>query len=940
MSAARFYSNYPGTDLAALAAAFILERVGREALANAVVLLPTRRAGTALREAFRNIAGDDTLLLPQMISLADVGDELLTLLGAKALTVLGNISPAMSSARRQYLLASNVMFYERARFERDRAAGREVSESSLRVEHALQLADYLADLQDRCTRAGIDLDSSKLRELVRGDYAEHWKESATFLDIVGSVWPGIEAEEGQITPAAHEVQLIDALRKSWASEAPSYPVFAVGSTASQPATAALLSTIAALEQGYVLLPGLDPRIDADAWNAVHESHPYYHLKHLLDANGVSAADVQPLGEAPAHCSIWLEALCRVEATGQWRIRSISAERFASVRTIACQHAEEEARVIALLMREGLEEPGKRIALITPDESLMARVAVQLEHYGVTPNRLSQCSLSETESGSLLVELMEWLAEPESVRPLLQLLRHRLVQLGDAEQWRGWIDLFEQESRGISSHAVGQLPRVPEVLRETPAYKTLHRVARIIGTLARERAVASMWVKQLQELLTAMAPVAGQARDKIDEALGQCASADLLGPLDLHGFDALLQQALDVRWRGPQFGAHPQLVMLTPVEARLQRFDRVILGNMVDRLWPGLYGQSPWLNLAQQAELGLPGIEQHATLIAHDVLMHGSCGEVFLTHPQREAGSPVARSRYLERLLALAEAQGIDPATLAASAYRALAEHRFDAPFSPALAPEPRPSERPTKLSVSLLDKAITDPFSIYAQAILGLRALEEVDAEPEPRDFGSLVHKALEELAHYWTAHGKGPASSELEAIATKALSDFEGRPAVQLFWSRRLMLALLYVNGREAERRGPVLAEHKIEQEITTAHGPLLLRGKIDRIEGGYLVDYKTGKPPEKHAVEQGQALQLLAYALMRTAQGNPVEGLEYWGMPSGKRGAEQRDVALEFEDGLRRMLDQLMDPSTAFLARPGAGNERFDNDYDGISRYDEWAG
>ncbi len=923
-----------------MAAEFILARVDKTELPDAVVLLPTRRAATALREAFRELAGDGTLLLPRMISLADVGDEMLALLGHEALPILRSIPPAMSPATRQYLLALQVMLYERARFERDRAAGRQVTESSLRVEHALQLADYLADLQDRCVRAGIDLSYNKLNELVRGDYAEHWKESVAFLDIVGSIWPEVEAERGYTTAAAHEVHLLNALRDAWEANPPSYPVFAVGSTASQPATAALLSAIAHMEQGHVILPGLDPRMEATAWDTVHESHPYFHLKHLLDSNGLRASDVQPLGVGPKYCSIWLEALCRVEGMGQWRApKPEMVERFEHLRFIACQHAEEEARVIALLMREGLEKGDGRIALVTPDESLMARVAAHLQHYGVTPNRLSQGSLAQTESGSLVVAVMETIAAPEAVRPLVQLLRHRLVQLGDAEQWRGWIDLFEQESRGVSSHIVGQLPAVPATLRDTKAYRELHALVRRIGDLSRARQMPSAWVVQMQDILQALAPMAGQAHEKIGEVLDQCAGADLLGSVDQHGFSALLMQALDARWRGPQFNAHPQLVMLTPVEARLQNFDRVILGNMVDRLWPGLYGQSPWLNLAQQAELGLPGAAEHATLLAHDVLMHGSCGEVFLTYPQREAGSPVAPSRYVERLLTLAQAQHIDLHTLEAASYRQLAQQRFDAAFAPEEPPRPVPVERPEKLSVSLLDKAITDPFSIYAQSILGLRALDELDAEPEPRDLGSVIHAALEALAKYWTEQGE-PTSQVLDTMARDALREFEGRPAVQLFWLRRLMLALRYVNGREVQRRGKVEPEQRIEQAIETRHGSLLLRGKIDRIEGEYLVDYKTGKPPEKNAIESGQALQLLAYACMRAAQGHAVAGLEYWGMPSGKRDAQERAVPIELEAGLRDVLDQIMDPATAFLARPQSGNDRFDNDYDGISRYDEWAG
>lgn len=940
MSAARFYSNYPGSDLAVLAASFILSRVARSDLANAVVLLPTRRAATALREAFRTLAGDGTLLLPRMISLADVGDELLGLLGPEALPLLQATPPAMSPATRQYLLALQVMLYERTRFERDRAAGRHVSESSLRVEHALQLADYLADLQDRCVRAGIDLSYSSLRDLVQGDYAEHWKESVAFLDIVGSIWPEVEAEQGFTTAASHEVHLLQALRVAWEASPPAHPVFAVGSTASQPATAALLSTIARLEHGYVVLPGLDPRIEPTAWDAVHESHPYFHLKQLLAMNDVRPCDVQPLGVAPKHCSIWLDALCRVEAMGEWRTPGAHiAARFAHLRTIACQHAEEEARVIALLMREGLEKTEGRIALITPDESLMARVAAHLAHYGIAPNRLSQGSLAQTETGSLLVALLELIAAPESVRSLVQLLRHPLVMVGDASQWQGWLDLFEQESRGVSSHGIGQLPAVAASLRDTAAYRALQAFARRVGDLSRARQLPSEWVAHVRDLLQSLAPMAGQAHEKIAEVMDQCAAGDLLGSMEQQGFRALLAQALDTRWRGPQFDAHPQLIMLTPVEARLQSFDRVILGNMVDRLWPGLYGQSPWLNLAQQATLGLPGAAEHATLLAHDVLMHGSCGEVFLTYPLREAGSPVARSRFVERLLTLAEAQGIPAASLESASYRMLAEQRFQAVFAPEPPPYPRPLERPASLRVGLLDKALSDPFAIYAESILGLRALEGMDAEPEPRDLGTAVHEALEALSLHWNEFGE-PSPAQLDGMAHHALRAFEGRPAVQLFWLRRLMLALRYVNTREMARRGKVEPEQRIEQALETKHGSLRLRGKIDRIEGEYLVDYKTGKPPEKTAIEQGQALQLLAYACMRAAQGHSVTGLEYWGMPSGKRDAQERGVPLELQAGLRDVLDQIMDPATAFLARPQSGNDRFENDYDGISRYDEWAG
>lgn len=934
MCAAKFYSNYPGTDLAALAAQFILEKTGHDGLADAVVLLPTRRASIALRDAFRKLAGKQTLLLPRMVSLADVGDELLTLLGHDALTVLQSVPPAMNAATRHYLLTAQVMKFESARG------------GDRRIEHAMKLAEYLADLQDRCTRAGIGLTKEKLQTLFPRDYATHWQQSLEFLNIVGHVWPAIEEAYDQTTSAAHEVKLLQKLSEVWQAAPPSYSVFAVGSTASQTATATLLSTIAQMENGYVILPGLDPRMEQRAWEAVHESHPYFHLKHLLDANGLQAGDVMALGKKPEHCSIWLEALCRVEAMGQWREEKVDAARFKPVKLVSCQHAEEEARVITLLMREGLEDPNARIALITPDESLMGRVAAQLAQYGLTANRLAQGTLADTATGSLLVALMEAIGAPESTRSLVQLLRHPLVQLGEGDTWHAWLDMFERSARGISRHSIGQLPALAPVLRETKAYTQLQKLVREMADLSRARLLASEWVARLSLLLDIVAAQTGQGQETVLEALDQCAGADLLEKLDQRGFAALLTQALEPNWRGPQFGAHPQLIMLTPVEARLQSFDRVILGNMVEQLWPGVHGQSPWLNLAQQEELGLPSVAQHSTLIAHDVLMHGSAGQVFLTYPTREAGSPVARSRYVERLLALAEAQGIPASSLEARDYPHLALARYEAEFKPEGEPHPRPKERPSKLPASMLDQIVSDPFSIYARAVLGLVPLKELDAEPEPRDFGSIAHKLLQQLATFWTDHRQAPALSAMQEMVTLALRDFKDRPAVHLFWSRRLLQAMLFVNNQEAHRRGAVQSESPLEQTITTAHGPLTLHGRIDRLEGDVVVDYKTGKPPTAGDMEKGRALQLLAYAMLLGEQGKPVEALEYWGLPAGKRSGEviplewTPEVAAELTAKLHALLNELMHPDTEFLARPVSGNERFENDYDGISRYDEWAG
>ena len=53
------------------------------------------------------------------------------------------------------------------------------------------------------------------------------------------------------------------------------------SAISIPATADLLSVIARLEQGAIVLPGLDLDMDQKSWTDVDPSHPQYGMKELL-----------------------------------------------------------------------------------------------------------------------------------------------------------------------------------------------------------------------------------------------------------------------------------------------------------------------------------------------------------------------------------------------------------------------------------------------------------------------------------------------------------------------------------------------------------------------------------------------------------------------------------------------------------------------------------
>ncbi len=65
---------------------------------------------------------------------------------------------------------------------------------------------------------------------------------------------------------------------------------------------------------------------------------------------------------------------------------------------------------------------------------------------------------------------------------------------------------------------------------------------------------------------------------------------------------------------------------------------------------------------------------------------------------------------------------------------------------PADRPKPAPPQelRPTKISVTSVDRLKADPFAFYAQAILGLRRLDPVDADHSAAWKGTAVHEVFE----------------------------------------------------------------------------------------------------------------------------------------------------------------------------------------------------
>jgi ATP-dependent helicase/nuclease subunit B len=69
--------------------------------------------------------------------------------------------------------------------------------------------------------------------------------------------------------------------------------------------------------------------------------------------------------------------------------------------LSAPDAQAEAVAAALALREALEKPGARAALVTPDRDLARRVSAELARHGITADDSAGEPLAETPAGAFL-----------------------------------------------------------------------------------------------------------------------------------------------------------------------------------------------------------------------------------------------------------------------------------------------------------------------------------------------------------------------------------------------------------------------------------------------------------------------------------------------------------------------------------------------------------
>ena len=959
-------------------------------LADYTILLPTRRACRALTEAFLRQRGGAPLILPALRALGDTDEEGMALEETPSLD-LATLPPAMPDIRRILTLADRILSWRSP----------DTDEQGLvsAPDHALILAGELARFLDQVQTERLSFEG--LEALVPEDLAAHWQETLEFLRHFTKAWP-LEVEAlGFLEPIERRNRLLKGKAEQWMGSPPQSEVIAAGSTGSIPATADLLTVIAGLPLGRIVLPGLDIHSDEENWSAIEKepTHPQFAMANLLKRIPIERTDViewcvEGLSEAgvrheTSRISLLRESLRPAETTTAWQsLDKIAPEALSGLSLLECANETEEAGVIALLLRHVLETDGKTGALVTSDRRLARRVAAALGRWNISIDDSSGIPLSETPPAIFMRLIAAMVEEDFAPVAFLAFSKHPLAAIGyEPKRFRSLIRLFDRYVlrgprpsgginglRSVLASAGGR--RLNEDMKHSLSalLDALERCVSPVIELATRKASLNEIVDAhiaIAESLSTTDTEAGTTRlwaGENGEALALFfaefrASADSFLVRSPAEYPAILEVLLGRNVVRPRHKKHPRLNIWGPLEARMQQADCLIIGGLNEGSWPREPNPDPWLSRPMLQQFGLPSPEQRIGLSAHDFAQAMAGPEVVLTRARKVDGAPTVPTRWLSRLRSVLTAAGHDVGLT--GPHQWIGWHQMlgrPEQTKRMLPPAPIPplAARPKKLSVTRIEEWMRDPYSIYARNILNLRKLDPLEADPGAADRGTIIHEALDVFLRKHADHFPDDALTSLLDIGQEVFGGSLGRPAIRAFWWPRFERIAEWFVEKERGRRAGIsqsLSEGKGHITISTANGPFTLTAVVDRIdrraEGGMeIIDYKTGAVPTRKEVEFGYSPQLSLEAAIAICggfekmDGGDVETLAYWRLTGGDPAGEIRtfsndDGALSTNAlvGLERLLEVFSKAETAYQAIPAPAYRPRYNDFEHLERILEWA-
>jgi len=826
---------------------------------------------------------------------------------------------------------------------------------------ALSIATQLKNLFDDIEREEIDL--KLLYEIDDSDLAAHRQFTLEFLKKFYLRVKNSVLKNNIFSHVGYQNFVINKFAESVAIQGLKSPLIIAGSTGSVNYGKRLIQAIAKDKNGHVILYGLQQNVKMKDYE-VDDTHPQHIIRELLKSMALEVDNVKEIAfEKFRICDKsridFLSYLMLISSqTHQWqaletkidllKVESDFKKNFSYLEI--CNEIEEAKIVLALVCKA--VKNNKKIAVISGDKKFVELLKIELKKSSLEFNDSRSIDLSDSKLVNLILLLLELCENNFESATLLALLKHYYSPYFDD---KNLIDfeisiLREQRSsaglEGIKEKLKSPVEkRLPLQNKDTQNFfmnflQDISAIINIEGDVdlafyiqALIKTIENFTRKNLVDLIALEG--ASEELTQLFEKLKSMQGFAINTKDSLQFFQHLFAQISYFE----KFDAASQIQILSPIEARLLNFDILILSSLNHGNFPQIESEN-WLGRKIRRDLGIDLVAKKIGQNAYDFCNYLSNKEVIMTRSKTINGVGAIASPFMLRFDILCKKLSIKISDVA-NYYDSLnlSLNNKHKALQAVLSPNPPREFRPKKLAITDISKLISNPYQIYARKILQLQELNKIDYEPEYKEFGSFVHKALEEFV-------KSLQSQENFIKKAKEIfaQYFISEESKLIWWPKFENIFKNFIDDNSAlETR-----KNYVEVPVKIIIKDILLVGKIDRVsffenDELEIFDYKTGQIPATREVISGSQPQLTISALMlclgsiencdlKNISASKIRALNYWKLSAfgeseikamAKSSEEVAIMISAAKAGLESLFNYFDDEKNGYFASSNSKNE-----------------
>lgn len=738
---------------------------------------------------------------------------------------------------------------------------------------------------------------------------------------------GYRITRSSVSALTHEATLIHTLWRAWHAQLQSQQlldlttarVLALRQSSQHPPTRPLhiigMTPLYRAEQQWLQAMAQQPQVTIWQHGEIRQPQQPNLIEQILLSQAVPAATD---AAASSSASDYTQVLQRVfhPALAPLALRAAQCQHdfprnpiAARIHTLAAHDAEQEACAVELQVRRWLLQGKQRIAIVTENRRLARRVRALLERADIVLQDSAGWALSTTRAAAAVESLLECMEEDFAHIPLLDLFKSAFIFADEddiqiknaAYHLERDIIRHENIARGLQRYQDfirDRQERLAELWPEQPS-RLLALLSRLDQSTTNLRQLtlgthpAHTYLQALLDTLTQLGMAEALRNDaagtRLLQSLEQMLLAAQHSSLQLQWLDfrAWLGRLLETVYFRPSDSGSP-VQLLNLAQAQLQDFDAVILAGAEQDQIPGNAFISPFFNDSVRSELGLPVRDTltQQRLLQFYRLLH-SAPQILITWRRDNNGEWINKTAWVEAIesfVKLAYATDLHDTELEAMLQQPQSRvQRCDTVELPAVQAPPAPqltaTDLPALASYSDLQKLVDCPYHFFAARVLKLTPPEEVQLILSKREYGQRVHQCLQALhgrvpglpgpfRQAFTAACRDEAITLLETISAEVFArDIAGNFAHRGWYHNWKQCIPAYIDWQIEREQHWSCKQIEYRDEIQFSPG-LRLKGQLDRLDespaGMAVIDYKTGKIPNKKDVLAGEEIQLPFYALL----------------------------------------------------------------------------